>query len=457
MQNKNKLSYALAPRHVSMIAFGGVIGAGLFVGSSAVISQAGPAVLISYMLAGLVAMFIMRMLGEMAIAKPGMGSFIEYIRLHLGDAAGYISGWLYWFFWIIVVAFEAIIGTSIIQAWLPLPSWVLNLSLIVILTLTNLASVRAFGEFEFWFASLKVLAIFLFGLVCLAWMFGLFGADAAKTTMFSFDGFIPQGSWAILAVIPAVLFSFVGSEVATVAAAESQEPAKNVARAAKSVVLRIMVFYIGAVFLILCILPWSDVVAGQSPFVAVMELMQVPYAGFIMTLVILTAVLSCLNSGIYVTSRILFELSTRQEAPKILAKLNTKHVPTISILVCASVAFLVTVLSTTGSDAVFTFLLNASGVLVLFIYLLIVAAHIALRRKVLAGIHPALSFKMWAYPLLSYLSIVFIAAVLLAMALSPKDQIQVACSTVLLVLISLSYLVYGRFLKNKNNAIKVIG
>ena len=457
MESQNKLSYALAPRHVSMIAFGGVIGAGLFVGSSSVISQAGPAVLISYMLAGLVAMFIMRMLGEMAIAKPGMGSFIEYIRLHLGDAAGYISGWLYWFFWIIVVAFEAIIGTSIIQQWLDLPSWVLNLCLVVILTTTNLASVRAFGEFEFWFASLKVLAIFLFGLVCLSWIFGLFGADAAKTTMFTFDGFIPQGSWAILAVIPAVLFSFVGSEVATVAAAESKEPAKNVARAAKSVVLRIMVFYIGAVFLILCIMPWSEVVAGKSPFVAVMELMQIPYAGLIMTLVILTAVLSCLNSGIYVTSRILFELSKRQEAPQLLSKLNAKHVPTYSILVCSTVAFFVTLLSTTGSDTVFTFLLNASGVLVLFIYLLIVAAHISLRRKELAGTHTALTFKMWGYPLLSYITIVFILAVLVAMAVSPKDQIQVICSTVLLIAISLSYVVYGRFLKTKTNSVKVMG
>ncbi|AOE88118.1 amino acid permease [Pseudomonas sp. TCU-HL1] len=454
IQENSGLAHSLKSRHVAMISFGGVIGAGLFVGSSAAILSAGPAVIVSYLLAGLVILMIMRMLGEMAVAKPGKGSFIEYTRLGLGHWAGFISGWLYWFFWVIVVGVEAIVATEILQAWIPAPAWVLNLILIGTMMLTNLMSVRAYGEFEFWFASLKVIAIILFAALCISYLSGLTGPGPSSLgNLVNHGGFFPKGWEALFAVIPAVIFSFTGSEVATVAAAESDDPARNVARAARTVTLRIMMFYVGSVLLIVCVLPWTSLKAGASPFVAVMDSMGIPGAGTMMTLIVLTAVLSCLNSGLYVTSRILFELTSHGDAPAALGKMSDRKVPARAILLGSLLGFAISMLTVISMEKAFTFLLNASGTLVLFIYILVAMAQIKSRRALDAQVGSQNDFKMWLFPWLSYATIAVILAVLAAMAYMPDQRSQVVMSGLSLAVVTACYFLFRRpaLLKGKSD------
>ena len=327
------LAHSLMPRHVAMISLGGIIGAGLFVGSSAAIAMAGPAVLISYALSGMLIFLIMRMLGEMAVARPGVGSFAEYTALGLGHWAGFATGWLYWYFWVITVGVETIAGAGLLQQWIALPAWLIGFVLIAVMTVTNLFSVRAYAEFEFWFASLKVGAIAAFVLIGLAYIFGFgTGPGVALQVVTSHGGIFPEGIGAAFSAIPVVIFSMMGSEVATIAAAETEAPAENVARAGRTVSLRILIFYVASMAVIVSVLPWDSVVPGSSPFTKALQAMHIPGAALVMSLVAVTAVLSCLNSGLYITSRMLFELARRGDAPAIFAATSASRVPSLGIL-----------------------------------------------------------------------------------------------------------------------------
>ena len=265
------LASALKERHVAMIALGGVIGAGLFVGSSAAILAAGPAVLVSYAIAGAIVFLVMRMLGEMAVARPGLGSFNAYIRAALGPRAAFVSAWLYWYFWIIAVGAETIAGAALLHDWIALPVWMIGLVLIALLTATNLMSVKAYGEFEFWFSLVKVLAIAAFILVAGSYL-GLLTlhGTAPFATLVGSGGLLPKGFAAVLGAVPTVIFSLTGSEIASIAAAESDDPPGNVAKASRTVALRITIFYLLAIALIVATVPWSSLHSGQSPFVAAM-------------------------------------------------------------------------------------------------------------------------------------------------------------------------------------------
>ncbi|MGI4744806.1 MAG: amino acid permease [Janthinobacterium lividum] len=430
------LSHSLRPRHVTMISIGGVIGAGLFVGSSAAIAGSGPGVLLSYLLAGTVALLVMRMLGEMAIAEPGAGSFIGHIRRGLGGRAAFVAGWIYWLFWAIVVAAEAIGGSAILSAWIPLPRTVLGLMLVLSMTATNLVSVKSYGEFEFWFSALKILAIMVFCAVCIAALAGLFGPGrASMSRLWTGGGFLPHGIGAVLAIIPTIVFQYTGSEIATVAAAESNDPGRNVARATNTVALRVLLFYLSSILLILCVVPWQELVPGHSPFVAAMDRLGIPGAATAMSIIVLVAVMSCLNSALYVTSRVLFEMAAHGDAPRWLVRTGTAGVPRRAILAGSAVGIVVAIASTISPDRVFAFLLNASGALILFAYLLIALAQIRLRTRLQrTGRRPA--FAMWLFPGLSWTTIVVILAVLAAMAFdaSTRPQIVLGSLTVLTVL-----------------------
>src|SRR5690349_25122855 len=236
------LKKGLNDRQLRMIAIGGVIGAGLFVGSGVVIKSTGPASFIAYALCGFLVIMVMRMLAEMAVANPSTGSFADYARASLGGWAGFSVGWLYWYFWVIIVGFEAIAGAKIIQYWLPdAPLWLVSLILLSAMTATNLFSVSSFGEFEFWFAGIKVAAIVAFLAVGLAYVFGLWpGKSMDFSNLYAHDRFLPFGLLGITAAIVTVIFSMTGAEVATIAAAESEDPEKAVAKAANSVIMRIL-------------------------------------------------------------------------------------------------------------------------------------------------------------------------------------------------------------------------
>src|SRR6201993_571704 len=328
----HELSRSLRPRHVTMISIGGIIGAGLFVGSSAAIAATGPAIVLSYLITGGLVLLVMRMLGEMAVALPQLRSFTEFARAGLGPWAGFVAGWLYWYFWIIVVPVEAIAGANILHGWLGLPAWLLGLVLMGIMTAVNLMSARSYGEFEFWFASIKVAAIIVFIALAAAFVCGLSSpAGPTFSNLTAYGGFMPKGFLAVLAGAVTVYFSLPGAEITTIAAAESQEPARAVARMSSSVVLRILTFYVGSVLLIVTVVPWIEVRPGEAPFTVAPTVMNFKWASLAMSAIILTAVLSCLNSAFYVCSRVLFVLAEHGDAPQWLVQLNSRRVPTRSV------------------------------------------------------------------------------------------------------------------------------
>jgi len=340
------LSRTLRGRHLMMISIGGIVGGGLFVGSSTSIRAAGPAAFLSYALTGLIILLIMRMLSEMAASSPHARSFTEYARAGLGDAAGFVTGWLYWYVWVMTVPIEAIAGATILQRWIPLSQFQLGLALMSVMTIVNLQSARSYAEFEFWFASIKVTAIIAFILLAASYAFGwtaplvsgMHRATFANLT--DHGGFAPHGWIAVLGAVPTAFFSMTGAEITTIAAVESEHSSEAVARMSSLVIWRILFFYVVSLFFIVSVSPWSDVRSGESPFTRALTTMQIPWADSVMRFIILTAVLSCLNSAFYVSSRILFVLGERADAPASMIRLNSRHVPMGSVLAGSAAGFL---------------------------------------------------------------------------------------------------------------------
>ena len=441
----HSLSRSLRPRHVTMITIGGIIGAGLFVGSSAAIAAAGPAIVVTYVLTGLLVLLIMRMLGEMAVGMPHIRSFTEFARAGLGNWAGFSVGWLYWYFWVIVIPVEAIAGATFIQGWVPLPAWEIGIVLMALMTSVNMLSARAYGEFEFWFASIKVTAIISFILVAAAHAFG-FRSPTGPTfaNLVAHGGFAPHGALAALAAVTTVIFSMMGAEIVTIAAVESTEPARAVARMTSSVIGRILIFYVGSIFMVVSVVPWNLVQPGQSPFTLVLDTIHIPYASTIMAWIILTAVLSCLNSAFYVASRVLFVLAANGDAPHWLVKTNKRHVPARSVLLASVAGFAGVIAAILSPSMVFAFLLNASGALIVFIYLAIAVSQVRVRRQGERAGKPPSALPMWLFPWLSYLAIAGMIAVLIAMAMTPSHYAEFWTSAVSVLVALAAYAVARR-------------
>ncbi|MFL6604153.1 MAG: amino acid permease [Steroidobacteraceae bacterium] len=438
----HELSRSLRPRHVTMISIGGIIGAGLFVGSSAAIAATGPAIVLSYLLTGILILLVMRMLGEMAVALPNVRAFTEFARTGLGPWAGFVAGWLYWYFWIITVAVEAIAGANILHSWLPLPSWQLGLGLMAVMTGVNLMSARSYGEFEFWFSSIKVSAIIVFIALAAGYAFGWTSHEGPTlSNLVSHGGFMPKGILTVLAGAVTVFFALTGAEITTVAAAESQEPSRAVARMSTTVIVRILTFYVFSIVLILCVVPWDSIHPGESPFTLALTKMNFSWASTAMSVIILTAVLSCLNSAFYVCSRVLFLLAEHADAPQWLVQLNHRRVPTRSVWI-GSVAGVVGVLAATfAQQTVFAFLVNASGALMVFVYTMVAVAQIRLRRERERTGAPVPALQMWLFPWASYAAIVGMVAILVAMGLTAGQRQDLYFSLVALACACIAYLV----------------
>lgn len=418
-----QLHKGLQQRHLTMIAIGGVIGAGLFVGSGVVINETGPAAFLTYAVTGVLIVLVMRMLGEMATANPSTGSFADYARRALGGWAGFSVGWLYWYFWVIVVGFEAVAGAKVITYWVSAPLWLLSLILMLLMTATNLFSVRSYGEFEYWFAGIKVFAICVFLLLGSLFVLGLWpGRSMDFSNLTAHGGLFPNGVGAVFSGIVVVIFSMVGAEIATIAAAESNDPARSIAKATNSVVVRIAVFFVGSLFLLAVILPWNSTELGASPYVSAFREMGLPYADHIMNAVVLTAVLSCLNSGLYTASRMLFVLAARREAPVALITVNSRGVPVWAILFSTVIGFACVIAAAVSPDTVFLFLLNSSGAVILFTYLLIALSQLILRRRTPPE---QLVVRMWFYPVLTIAAAVAIIAILISMFLREDTRSQI--------------------------------
>ncbi|VVD73338.1 amino acid permease [Pandoraea terrigena] len=438
------LQSSLKQRHMSMIALGGVIGAGLFVGSGVVVHAAGPAAVLSFLITGALVVLVMRMLGEMACALPAVGSFYEYARLAWndkpvgGELAGFLTGWMYWYFWVIVVAVEAVAGANLIQFWLPgIPAWAISLTLLVVLTLTNLVSVASYGEFEFWFASIKVAAIVVFLFLGGLFVFGLWpGAVASTGHLLSHGGFMPNGIGPVMAGAVAATGFYFGAEIVTIAAAEAAEPQQAVARATNSVIGRVLFFYIGSILLVVMLVPWNAA-SMATPYVSALEAMHIPAAAHIMNAVVLTAVLSALNSGLYASSRMLFALTRRGDAPRSLAKLNARGVPVRAILIGTLFGYAAVVMSYVSPDTVFAFLVNSYGTVAIFVYVLIAFSQLKLRKRLEREAPGKLKIRMWGYPYLTWVAILGMLSIVGAMAFIPDQReplaLGVASLTVLLV------------------------
>jgi GABA permease len=436
---KYELSRSLKGRHLTMISIGGIIGAGLFVSSSTSIIAGGPASFISYAICGLLILLVMRMLGEMATALPNVRSFTEFARAGLGEGAGFVVGWLYWYFWVLVVPVEAIAGAKILQSWIPLPPLPIGLGLMAVMTGVNLMSARSYAEFEFWFASIKVAAIIVFIVIAASYAFGWTSPHGSTFgNLVNYGGFTPHGWVAVLAAVPTVFFAMTGAEITTIAAAESAQPGRAVAKMSTTVIWRILTFYVISLFLIVSVTPWNTVRSGESPFTLALNTMHVPWAGTIMSMIILTAVLSCLNSAFYVSSRVMFILADRGDAPQGLVKLNARRVPVGSVLVGAVAGFLGIIAATQAPQVVFDFLVSSSGAVIVFVYMIICVAQISLRRRREREGLPAPPVKMWLFPYLSFGAIAAMAAVLFAMAFTDglKRDFYVSCVTLAVAVIA---------------------
>lgn len=435
------LQAGLKNRHLSMIAIGGVIGAGLFVGSGAGIAAAGPAILLSYALVGAMVVFVMRMLGEMAVARPSSGSFSSYADQALGRWAGFSIGWLYWFFWVVVLAVEATAGAKILESWVPgVPQWAWALIVMVVLTATNLVSVGSYGEFEFWFAGIKVVAIGAFVVVGLLAVFGILpGSDNAGSGLAHLTdtgGFFPEGPGAILTGVLMVVFSFMGSEIVTLAAGESEDPQRAVSKATNSVIWRIAIFYLGSIFVVLTVLPWNDPsIVKDGSYVAALNAIGIPHAGQVMDVIVLTAVLSCLNSGLYTASRMAFSLGQRGDAPKAFATVNKRGVPQAAILSSVVFGFVAVFFNYQWPDTVFAFLLNSSGAVALFVWLVICFTQLRMRGIILRETPEKLIVKMWLFPYLTWATIAMISFVLVYMLTDDAGREQVLLSLLVAALV----------------------
>jgi GABA permease len=441
-----ELHKGLKQRHLAMIAIGGVIGAGLFVGSGVVMNTVGPAAFLTYAITGLFIVMVMRMLGEMATANPATGSFADYARQALGGWAGFSVGWLYWYFWVIVVGFEAVAGGKILQRWVPgIPLWALALGLMLLMTATNLYSVRSYGEFEYWFAGIKVVTIMAFIGLGTLFVLGLWpGRHLDFSNLTAHGGFFPHGVGAIFSGIIIVVFSMVGAEIATIAAAESADPARAVVKATNSVIFRVAFFFVGSIFLLVAILPWNSPELGSSPYVSALDRIGIPAAAEIMNAIVLVAVLSCLNSGLYTASRMLFVLSARQEAPRRLLDINRRGVPLKAILASTVIGYLCVIAAYLAPKTVFLFLLNSSGAIILFVYLMICLSQLRMRRIIERTAPERLQLKMWFYPVLTIVAAVAIVGVLVAMFFRADTRSQIILSLLAWAVVLLAYGVLRR-------------
>ncbi|MET8284176.1 amino acid permease [Streptomyces sp. NPDC005132] len=418
------LSHGLKQRHLSMIALGGVIGAGLFVGSGAGIAAAGPSIVIAYAVSGLLVMLVMRMLGEMSAAHPSSGSFSAHAERAMGPWAGFTAGWSFWVLLCTAVGLEGIGAAKIVTGWLPgTPEWGWVALFVAVFCAANLAAVKNFGEFEFWFAALKVGAIGLFlvlGVLAIAGV--LPGTDSPGTA--DLADFLPHGSEGLVIGLLASVFAYGGLETVTIAAAESQDPVRGVARAVRTAMWRIALFYIGSMAVIVTLVPWdSKAVVEQGPYVAALDRLGIPGAGQLMNVVVLVALLSAMNANIYGSSRIAYSLVERGQGPKALGKVSA-GVPRIAVLVSCVFGFVCVLLSYWRPDDVFPWLLNMIGAVILVVWIFIAVSQLRLRRTVERETPEKLVVRMWLFPVLTWVALAGMAAIFVLMAREPDTRVQ---------------------------------
>lgn len=431
---------ALASRQVQMIAIGGAIGVGLFYGTGEKISQAGPGLVLAFFVAGIVAFFVLRAMGELVLHRPTAGSFVEYAREFIGPWAGYVSGWMYWLNWAATGVAEITAVGIYVQYWAPaVPQWVSALAALGLLLTVNLVSVALFGELEFWFAALKVLAIVVFLGTALYLVFtnsAIGGTHASPSNLTSHGGFFPLGFPVVLLSLQSVVFAYAGTEMVGVAAGETKDVKRVIPKAINGVIWRIAIFYCGSVLLLVMVLPWTEYSASQSPFVTVFAKLGVPGAASIMNGVVLTAALSATNSGLYSTGRILRSLAARGEAPKVALRMSARHVPYGGILFTCTVYFLGVLLNLVVPHRAFDIATSLASLGVLATWVTILVCQMRLRAMANRGQLTRPSFRMLGSPVTNLISLAVLAVVLCLMPFANSAQaIAFACLPLLIAIL----------------------
>ncbi|WP_406198589.1 amino acid permease [Kitasatospora sp. NBC_01560] len=441
-----QLSHGLKQRHLSMIALGGVIGAGLFVGSGAGIAAAGPAIILAFTLSGLLVMLIMRMLGEMSAARPASGSFSVHAEKEIGTWAGITAGWMYWVMLCCGVAAEATAAGKIVNGWIPgVSAWVWVGLFMVFFCASNLTAVKNFGEFEFWFAAIKVAAIVAFLVLGGLGVAGVLGDGAPGTSNLTGQGgFLPNGVSGLIVGLLASVFAYGGLETVTIAAAESDDPKKNVANAVRTAVWRIAIFYIGSMALVVTLVSWKDPsVVENGPYVTVLQHLGVPGAGTIMEAVVLIALLSAMNANIYGSSRMAYSLVSRGQGPKALAKVSS-GVPRIAVLASCLFGFGAVLAGKFWPDTVFTWLMNTTGVAILVVWFFICVVQLKMRRRLERETPELLTVRMWGYPYLTWIAMAAVLGILGLMTTTEGNREQLYAAGVLVALLVAAGLVKQR-------------
>ncbi|MFF2549684.1 amino acid permease [Nocardia sp. NPDC058058] len=434
-------SRGLSPRTIQMIAIGGAIGTGLFYGAGGAIEQAGPALILAYLAAGLAIFVIMRALGELLTYRPVTGSFAEYANEFLGRFAGFATGWTYWAVWVATCMAEITVAGKYVQYWFDIPQWVTALVVLGVMFVANLVSVKLFGEGEFWFSTIKVTAIIamiLIGIGVLIFGFG-HAANPTVSNLWNDGGVFPNGFSQALLALQIVLFAYVGVELVGVTAGEARDPKKTLRKAINTLPFRIGLFYIGALIVIMSVSSWRTFHSGRSPFVEVFEQIGIPGAAAIINFVLLTAALSSCNSGIYSTGRMLRSLAQRDEAPKALGELSSRSVPAVGIAVSAAVMVIGVGVNYFSPEKAFGYVTSVSTIGIIFVWGVILVCHMIYRARVRAGLLPASDYRLPGAPVTSAVALAFLALVVVLLFFTESGRTAVVVGVVWGALVCIAY------------------
>ena len=421
---QQELKRDLKNRHVQLIAIGGTIGTGLFLGSGAAIEKAGPSIIFVYLIIAIALFFVMRALGELLLSNAGYQSFTDFATDYIGPWAGFVTGWTYWFCWIMTAMADIIAVGVYVRYWFDIPQWIPALACLVILLFLNLLTVKLFGELEFWFAIIKVItivALIAIGIFMLVTGFETNTGKVSVSNLWEHGGLFPNGLTGFLFAFQMVVFAFVGVELVGVSAAETADPKKNIPSAINKIPVRILLFYVGAIFVILCINPWTQLSAANSPFVQVFTLAGIPIAAGIINFVVLTSAASAGNSGLFSTSRMMYNLSKNKQGPKSFAKLNGNHVPSNALITSAVVVSVGALLSYMIPDAAFSIVTTISAICFIWVWSIILISHIRY-KKTRPELHKKSTFKAPLTPFINYVVLILFVAILVIMFVAEETR-----------------------------------
>ncbi|MGW4049261.1 amino acid permease [Streptomyces sp. NPDC004779] len=434
----------LGARQIQMIAIGGAIGTGLFLGAGKAIHKAGPSLILAYAIAGLVIFFIMRALGELLMYRPVSGSFAEYAREFVGPFAGFVTGWTYWLFWVVTGITEVTAAATYMTYWWDIPQWISALVFTVILYGANLISVKLFGELEFWFSMVKVTAIIGMILICAGILtvgFSDAGDTATVAHLWNQGGFFPNGVGSTLMTLQIVMFAFLAVELVGVTAGESKDPKTVLPKAINTVPWRIAIFYVGALIMILSVVPWTEFQPGVSPFVAAFEKMGLGVGAAIVNFVVLTAALSSCNSGMYSTGRMLRDLALNGQGPKVFTRLTKGGTPLLGLTFSAALMLVGVWINYVAPGKAFEYVVSFATISGMWAWIMILVSQIRYRRKCDRGELPESTFKAPGAPWTSWFALLFIGMVIVMMGIDEGARVSLYCAPVWGLILTVSYLV----------------